>query len=188
MAIAAVATASLWSVVNLSDRFAQAGFSRGAGGVVASARGVLLRGAAGTWDPYWPAGDIPPIVDYLARCTRPDDRLLVTWFAPEYFLFAGRPFAAGHAQFFRESFATERDQAAMLARIRAETVPFVLVNEADHGEFSRAFPRLAAFIDGAYTIRARFPRDEDTSIGIAVRNDLHPRTSFGAPPWVCGYD
>ncbi len=52
VAIAAVATASLWSVVNLSDRFAQAGFSRGAGGVVASARGVLLRGAAGTWDPY----------------------------------------------------------------------------------------------------------------------------------------
>ena len=52
---------------------------------VASARGVLLRGAAGTWDPYWPAGDIPPVVDYLTRCTRPADHLLITWFAPEYF-------------------------------------------------------------------------------------------------------
>ena len=98
---------------------------------MASARGVLQRGAAGTWDPYWPAGDIPPVVDYLTRCTRPADHLLITWFAPEYFLFAGRPFAAGQSQFFRESFATERDQAVMLARIRTQTVPFVLVNEAD---------------------------------------------------------
>ena len=188
LAFAVVTVTSLWTVVNLSDRLAQAGFTRGAGGAVASARDVLRRGAAGTWERYWPAGEIPPVVDYLTRCTTPADHLLITWFAPEYFLFAGRPFAAGQSQFFRESFATERDQAVMLARIRNQSVPFVLVNEADRAEFSRAFPRVSAFIDATYTVRAHFPRDEDTSIAIAVRNDLRPRTSFGDPPWVCGKD
>jgi hypothetical protein len=180
---------SLWSVVNLSDRLAQTGVRRGPSGVLAAARDVLRRGGARSWEPYWPAGYVPPVVDYLARCTRPDDRLLLTWFAPEYYLFAGRPFAAGQSQFFRQSFATDRDQALMLARIRGQTVPFVLVNEADQAEFARAFPRLAAFLAESYTVRARFPRDDEgATIGIAVRNDLHPRTSFGEPPWACGYD
>lgn len=188
-AVATVAAMSLWAVVNLSDRLAQAGIKRGASGVLAAARDVVRRGGARSWQPYWPAGYQPEVVDYLARCTRPTDRLLLTWFAPEYYLFAGRPFAAGQSQFFRESFATDRDQAVMLARIRDQTVPFVLVNESDYGEFSRAFPRIAAFLAGAYTVRARFPRDDEgTTIGIAVRNDLHPRASFGEAPWACGYD
>ena len=164
LTLALVTALSLWSVVNLSDRLAQAGVRRGASGVVAAARDVVRRGRARSWDPYWPAGDVPPIVDYLTRCTRPGDRLLLTWFAPEYYLFAGRPFAAGQSQFFRQSFATDRDQALMLARMDRQTVPFVLINEAEQAEFSRAFPRLAAFLAESYTVRARFPRDdEDTT-------------------------
>lgn len=189
LAVALVTAVSLWSVVNLSDRLAQAGVRRGATGVLAALRDVVRRSGARSWDPYWPAGYVPPVVDYLARCTRPGDRLLLTWFAPEYYLFAGRPFAAGQSQFFRQSFATDRDQVLMIARMRRQTVPFVLVNEAEHAEFSRAFPRVAAFLGEAYTVRARFPRDDDgTTIAVAVRNDLHPRTSFEVPPWVCGYD
>jgi len=189
LTLALVTGLSLWTVVNLSDRLAQTGVRRGASGVVAAARDVVQRGRARSWNPYWPAGDVPPIVDYLTRCTRPGDRLLLTWFAPEYYLFAGRPFAAGQSQFFRQSFATDRDQALMLARMERQTVPFVLINEADQAEFTRAFPRLAAFLAESYTVRARFPRDdEDTTIAVGVRNDLHPRTTFKAPPWVCGYD
>ena len=48
---------------------------------------------------------------------------------------------------------------------------------------------IATFLADAYTVRARFARDDEgTTIAIAVRSDLHPRTSFDAPPWVCGYD
>lgn len=132
---------------------------------------------------------MPPVVDYLARCARPGDRLLLTWFAPEYYLFAGRPFAAGQSQFFPQSFATDQDQTLMLARLRRQTVPFVLVNEAEQAAFTRAFPRLAAYLTENFTIRTRFSRDDEGSgIALAVRNDLHPRTSFEDPPWVCGYD
>ena len=188
LTVALVTTVSLWSVVNLSDRLAQTGFRRGASGVLAATRDVVRRGEAASWEHYWPAGDVPPVVDYLARCTKPSDRLLLTWFAPEYYLFAGRPFAAGQSQFFRQSFATDRDQDLMLARLRRQTVPFVLVNEAEQAEFSRAFPRLAAFLAQTYTVRTRFARDDETTIALMVRNDLHPRASFGAAPWICGYD
>ena len=134
-------------------------------------------------------GEVPPVVDYLARCMRPGDRLLLTWFAPEYYLFAGRPFAAGQSQFFRQSFATDQDQALMLARLRRQTVPFVLVNEEERPEFTRAFPRLAAYLAENFTIRTRFARDDGGgTIALAVRNDLHPRASFDTPPWACGYD
>lgn len=77
----------------------------------------------------------------------------------------------------------------MLARLRRQTVPFVLVNEAEQAEFSRAFPRLAAFLTENFTVRTRFARDDEgTTIAVAVRNDLRPRASFEDPPWVCGYD
>ena len=180
---------SLWSVVNLSDRLAQTGIRRGVRGVMAATRDVVRHGAARSWEDYWPAGEVPPVVDYLARCMRPGDRLLLTWFAPEYYLFAGRPFAAGQSQFFRQSFATDQDQALMLARLRRQTVPFVLVNEEERPEFTRAFPRLAAYLAENFTIRTRFARDDGGgTIALAVRNDLHPRASFDTPPWACGYD
>jgi hypothetical protein len=187
-AVALLTLVSLWSVVNLSDRIAQTGIRRGVNGVLAATRDVVRRGGARSWEHYWPAGAVPPVVDYLARCTGPGDRLLLTWFAPEYYLFTGRPFAAGQSQFFRQSFATDRDQAIMLARLRRQTVPFVLVNEDEQAEFSRAFPHLAAFLAANYTVRTRFARDDETTIAVSVRNDLHPRASFGVPPWACGYD
>ena len=188
-AVALITATSLWTVVNFSDRVAQTGIRGGVRGVVAATRRVVRQGAARSWEEYWPAGEVPPVVDYLARCARPGDRLLLTWFAPEYYLFAGRPFAAGQSQFFTQSFATDQDQALMLARLRRQTVPFILINEGEQAAFTRAFPRLAAYLTGNFTIRTRFARDDEGSgIALAVRNDLHPRTSFEEPPWVCGYD
>ena len=126
------------------------------------------------------------MIDYLERCTTRQDRMLVTWFAPEYYVFAGRGFAAGHAMFLRASFATEHDQARMLERLDGESVPVVLVNETEHAEFAQAFPRVAAHIAGRYTVRTRFHHNDDTVIGVAIRNDLAPPAITAGAPWVCG--
>jgi hypothetical protein len=182
-----VATISLSSFDNLADRFDQAGVSRGIGGMAASVQELMERG--GTWRGEWPAGPVPPVVDYLSRCARPGDRLMITWFAPEYFVVAGRPFASGQSHFFpaSSSFATSRDQALMLRRLEKESVPAVLINETEHERFTLAFPEVAAFLARNYTIRTRYNRDNDTVIGVAVRNDLRPLTTFDEPPWACGY-
>ena len=186
--VAFVATQSAWAVVNLGDRLAQAGVPRGVGGVLRSARSVVQAWDGQSWAPYWPQGDEPPVLDYLRRCLTPADRVLVTWFAPEYFVFSGRGFAAGHALFFPASFATDRDQAKMLDRLSRESVPVVLINRHEHEAFARAFPRLADHIRTHYTVRTSFPHNEDTPIDVAVRNDIHPGHRLDAVPWTCGFD
>ena len=182
-----VVTISLSSFDNLADRFDQAGVSRGIGGMAASVEELMERG--GTWRGEWPAGPVPPVVDYLSRCARPGDRLMITWFAPEYFVVAGQPFASGHSQFFpaASSFATSRDQALMLRRLQKENVPVVLINETEHERFTLALPEVADYLARNYTIRTRYNRDNDTVIGVAVRNDINPVTTFEDPPWACGY-
>ncbi len=186
--VGALTVQSAWSVVNLSDRLAQAGVWRGVGGVLRSARSVIQSWDGHSWGPYWPRGVEPPVVDYLRRCLSPPDRVLVTWFAPEYFVFSARPFAAGHALFYPASFATDRDQTLMLERLSGESVPLVLINEPEHEAFTRAFPRVAAYIAERYTARAWFFHNQDTRIGVAFRNDLHPVSTFGSAPWACGFD
>jgi len=180
------AVASTWSVVNLSDRWAQAGLERGPRGVLINLRDLLRDAHRGSWRPYWPSGDEPPVIDYLTRCTNGTDRLLVTWFAPEYYVFSTRGFAAGHALFLPSSFATERDQALMLARLATESVPVVLINETEHQAFARAFPLVAAYVASRYTVGPRFRHNDDQVIGVAFRNDLTPPPTPDATPWPCG--
>jgi hypothetical protein len=165
-----VAALSVWTVANVGDRIAQAGLDRGPSGVVISLRDVLRRAPERSWRPYWPGDDVPPVIDYLARCTTPRERLLVTWFAPEYAVFAGRGFAAGHAYFLTTSFATRRDQIAMIERLGRESVPVALINEREQEPFARAFPLLARHVAEHYTVRARFLHSGDTPIGVAFFN------------------
>jgi hypothetical protein len=177
-----------WMVVNLSDRLAQAGVRRGVAGVLRSARSVIQAWDGRSWAPYWPEGEEPPAVDYLRRCLSSTDRVLVTWFAPDYFVFSRKGFAAGHALFYPASFATDHDQAVMLDRLSRESVPIVLVNESEHDAFSRAFPRLADYIATHYMVRASFLHNDSAPIGVAFRNDLRPRSGFGSGAWACGFD
>ena len=186
--VAAPIVQASWLVVNVSDRLAQAGVRRGVGGVLRSARSVIRAWDGRSWEPYWPEDDEPPVVDYLRRCLSSTDRVLATWFAPDYFVFSRKGFAAGHALFYPASFATDRDQAVMLERLSHETVPVVLVNQSEHQAFARAFPRLADYVAMHYTVRTSFLHNGSTPIGVAFRNDLHPRSSFGTGAWACGFD
>lgn len=180
------AVASGWRVVNLSDRWSQAGLERGPRGVAIKLRDLLRDADQGSWHAFWPAGDMPPVIDYLTRCTAPTDRLLVTWFAPEYYVYAHRGFAAGHALFLPASFATVRDQALMLERLSRESVPVVLINETEHDAFARAFPAVAGYLASRYTVRTRFHHNDDTVIGVAFRHDVPPPPTFESAAWPCG--
>jgi hypothetical protein len=180
------AVASTWTVVNLSDRWAQAGLDRGPRGVIINLRDLLRDAKKGSWQPFWPGDDEPPVIDYLTRCTKSTDRLLVTWFAPEYYVYAKRGFAAGHALFLPSSFATERDQALMLERLGKESVPVVLINETEQPAFARAFPSVAAYLASRYTVRTRFQHNDDTVIGVAFRHDVPTPPTLDGASWPCG--
>jgi hypothetical protein len=187
-AFAVLSMGAMWSVANLSDRVDQAGLNRGPRGVAIQFRDVVRRWPERSWRPYWPAGYPPPVVDYITSCTKPTDRLLVTWFGPEYYVFTNRVFAAGHAMFLPSSFATTRDQASMLKRLESQPVPLVLLNDTERAKFAHAFPALAAYVDERYAVRGRFTARDGSIIAIALRNDLRPRTDFGHAPWRCDFE
>jgi len=183
-----VGVVSAWTVVGLGDRLNQAGVRVGGGSARRPSRSVRQAWDGRPWSNWPNRGQEPVTVDYLRRCLSPADRVLVTWFAPEYFVFSGRGFAGGHALFFPASFATDHDQALTLERLARESVPVVLLNETEKTAFGQSFPRLAAFIAEQYTVRAWFFHNADTRVGVAFRNDLHPKSDFESESWACGFD
>ena len=152
---------------------------------------VSARRAAGTtwpWAFYWPAGELPDVVEYIASCTAESDRLLVTWPASEYYYFSRRAFATGHSQLLApRAFTAPRDQDLMVARLERHRVPVVLVNETLREEFVRAFPLLDAHLRERYTPAGRFTIRGGSEITIATMKTLRATRTYGADRWPCGF-
>jgi hypothetical protein len=92
-----------------------------------------------------PSGAVPPdvepnAVEYVRQCTAPADRVLVVADAPEILAMAGRPFAGGHPTFRPGFYTLQRDQQQTIARLRGQSVPIVLLDEA-HSYSSHFVPQ-----------------------------------------------
>jgi hypothetical protein len=98
------------------------------------------------------------IVRYAHVCTKPTDRLLVTWFGPEVYFFAGRAFAGDRWVYLPFDNSPEQ-QKHIVERLRAQSVPIVFVDFDDYEEFRSAWPEIAAYLQEAYD------RAADVTIG-----------------------
>jgi hypothetical protein len=143
-------------------------------------------GSAWPWAWYWPNGDLPDVIRYLSACTSTDDRVLVTWAAPEYFYYAQRGFSAGQALFIPRTFTGAADRRKIIERLERERVPIALINESTHDEFSRAYPELDAYLSGRYFTVGHFTTRDQSRIAVAVRDGVFASGSFGADAWPCG--
>jgi hypothetical protein len=151
--------------------------------------GVKETGTEWPWERFWPAGELPEAVRYLNACTSPDDAVLLTWAAPEYYFFAKRRFGAGHALFLPpDAFATPHDQDRMLARMRGQRLPIVLINETRRKEFADTYGEVDRYLQQEYVAAGHFPIREGSEVTIAVRRDLKPARVYGAERWPCGFD
>jgi hypothetical protein len=177
-----------WSLAPMASEVDQARVLRGLGAMRQQAAGVLRTGTETEWDHYWPAGEVPEITRYLRECTAAADRMLITWPAPEFYYFARRSFAAGHALLLPGAFTSVADQQTMLARLEGERVPVVLVNESRGQEFLRSFPRLAAWIQEHYIAQGRFAIRDGSIVALAVRRELTAVRSFGRDGWPCSFE
>ena len=116
-------------------------------------------------------------------------RCLLTWAAPEYYFFAKRRFGAGHALFLPpDAFATPHDQDRMLARMRGQRLPIVLINETRRKEFADTTGEVDRYLQQEYVAAGHFPIREGSEVTIAVRRDLKPARVYGAERWPCGFD
>ena len=82
------------------------------------------------------AADRMQAADYLHRCTRPTDGVLVVGYYPEVPAFAERLFAGGRPAFVVGFYADDRYMRETIARLDAQSVPIVLGGaEVDYQEF-----------------------------------------------------
>jgi hypothetical protein len=150
---------------------------------------VKETGTQWPWERFWPAGEMPEAVRYLNACTSSDEAILLTWAAPEYYFFAKRRFGAGHALFLPpDAFTTTHDQERMLARMRRQRIPIVLINETRRKEFADAYGEVDSYLQQEYRAAGHFQIREGSEVTIAVRRDLKPERTYGAERWPCGFD
>src|SRR5688572_284670 len=178
--------AAVWQLAHVADHVEKSRLGDGWRKVSERVQALAKVGTEWPWAWYWPGGDLPEAVRYVSQCTAPTDRILITWFAPEYYFFSQRGFAAGHAMFSSAAaFATAKDDDKMVARIRSERVPLVFRNEGSQDGFARAHPKLNAFIDDHYTWFDQVSLRDGSVVRMGVRRDLQSNTPYQGRTWPC---
>jgi hypothetical protein len=88
---------------------------------------------------------------YVARCTAPDDHLLVTGALNEITVLARRRFAAGQAMFKSSMYTSDRDQRRALTKLEQQSVPIVLADAREVGDdFLSDYPLVAEYLSEHY--------------------------------------
>jgi len=124
--------------------------------------------------------ELKELTRYVRECTAPEDRLLVTWFAPEVYFYAERRFAAGVAFFQPGFFSSPAEEELALARLRAQRVPLVLVDVARHESFVRDHPQLSAHLADRYALAGDVAADGGRLRVLTDRSAVPVRS---VPPW-----
>ena len=125
--------------------------------------------------------ELKQLTHYIRECTTPDDRLLVTWFAPEVYFYSERRFAAGLAFFYPGFFAEPAAEEAALGRLRSQPVPIVLAEVSSFEQsFVRDHPRLSAYLRERYAVVGEVAAAEGSYRVLADRRAVPVRT---ASPW-----
>jgi hypothetical protein len=88
---------------------------------------------------------LAPLVNYLARCTAPADRLLVSGFGPEIPVLAHRPFASGLASWIPGYYEDAPDVARAIDQLNREQVGAVVMLDGSRVFFT-LWPALGEWV------------------------------------------
>ncbi len=131
------------------------------------------------------SGDLMPFLTYLQRCTSPDDRLLMTGLFPEMYVLAERGFAGGQIAFMPGYYSGDDDQVRTIARLEAQSVPFVvLVRELEPGIRSE-MPLIAAYVEARYEPLADIAVPETQGVRVYVEKGRPSARIDAVTGWPC---
>ena len=123
---------------------------------------------------------------YVRECTRPTDRILLTFFAPEIPFFAQRGFAGGLAALHGGHWSEPRFQQRSLQQLTAH--PPALIIQRSAAEFREIYPLLAPYISEHYrsvgTTESLVGPGPD-SLLLLVRNDRPASGTHSGSPLPC---
>jgi hypothetical protein len=125
------------------------------------------------------------LFDYFDRCTTPSHRLLVGGNAPEIYVYAQRPFAAGHSTFLEGYYQSEAEQQRMLDRVQQQVVAFAVMLSDQESSFRATAPGLGAFVDANFRPLTEIPVSSDRTVRVLVRSGLPPLHADAATGWPC---
>jgi hypothetical protein len=175
---------------DLYDRLDSAAMVDRVGRVTERAQGVA-RQVQQDWDlPSWAdRPDRPDLINlslYVNACTQPGDRVLVQAYMPQVLAMARRAFAGGHADLRPGFFATDEAQRLTLQRLRAQSVPIVLLDtETSLQNFRESFPIVTQYLDARYRLAGTHVFDGRFGVSLFVRRDLTPRGTWAPLAWPC---
>jgi len=125
-----------------------------------------------------PAHRDDAMIAYVKRCTQPSDRVYASWFFPELYWFAQRPFAGGLPYTFGHHWSETRFQDRIVRAFQSQSVPLVLIESSNYGEFREVYGIVDAYLTSAYDLggessfgQANMPPD---SYRVLVKKDRTP--------------
>ncbi|MDO8794128.1 MAG: hypothetical protein Q7J25_05860 [Vicinamibacterales bacterium] len=103
---------------------------------------------------------------YLRDCTRPDDRVLVSYFNPLLYIYSERGFAGGQWRYFRFHNSPGEQQATM-RKLAQEHVPVAIVRRSSWESFHAEWEPLARHIESKYRrLEAYHPEGDDIEVWV----------------------
>jgi hypothetical protein len=166
---------------SMTERFGKA-FER-AGNIAGQ---LQLEWDLGTWIKAESRPELMTLSLYINACTAPTDRVLVQSYLPQVLALARRAFAGGHADLRPGFFETEDAQRLTLQRLRAQSVPIILLDTEDSlRSFYRSFPIIRAYIDQEYRQAGTHTFDGRFGLTLYVRKDRMPTGAWDPLGWPC---
>ncbi len=125
------------------------------------------------WATMSPRTDVQ-LARYVAACSAPDDRVLVTPYMPAVVGLAQRGFAGGQGDLRAGFTATDAEQALTLARLRDQSVPIVIGPPPEEWDgFRTSFPAIAAWLDSHYLNHGERHVGDSASVTLLTARDRH---------------
>jgi hypothetical protein len=158
---------SINGLAHTARKLRDAGFTSGPAGVAERA-GAVWRSLGRHPGALVDEGEQPgllKIAAYIGECTAPGDRLFVLGVYPELYYFADRPFAGGHAWLLPLYYSGADDEARIVARLKATSVPIVLTE--DRATYDREYRPVFEQVD-------KYLRDHYVDVGEIGVGDAPP--------------
>ena len=189
---ASIVMISAWAVIRVGDVVANLAKSD-----LLSGPRILSQRAADLWDrfhrrvperdhiPSRYAGALEPFIQYVGRCTSPQDRLLVTGLFPEINVLANRGFAGGQISLRPFFHTSASDQALTVARLRRQSVPFVVSVRPLYPELKSQMPTVFEYVEQRFEPFVHLPVPETPGVDVLIERDRRASRVDVATGWPC---
>jgi hypothetical protein len=189
--VVVIATAKALTAIALFSHTGQllqaSGLFNGVDGTMKQWRSVTTHLRDNTPGPvqHNPSGLLLPFFEYLRACTDRDDRLLYAWYSPDVYVVADRGFAGDHRKFLAPFHAAPWEQARTIARLRQQSVPFVIVPAARRRAFETGYPEVWTYLKNRYVPMARLLPDDPAGFEILRESSWTSDRVYGTTTWPC---